>query len=94
MTYLIKTVLWKKLYKYNHDRVGALTAIHEGFQVKVIEITPNMKFTQKRAVEAKNLRPEVHKMMQDVIDVVYIIKIRPLIYNKILTGFCNKHIEV
>lgn len=29
------------------DRVDALSAIHKGLQVRVIEITPNMKFTQR-----------------------------------------------
>jgi len=76
------------------DRGDGLSAIHKGLQVRVIEITPNMKFTQRWAVEAKKLSQEVHKMMQDVIDVACIIKIRPLISSKILLVFCNKHIEI
>lgn len=83
-----------KYIKTTTDRVDALSAIHKGLQVRVIEITPNMKFTQRWAVEAKKLSQEVHKMMQDVIDVACIIKIRPLISSKILLVFCNKHIEM
>lgn len=75
-------------------RVDALNAIHEGVQAKVAKITPNMNFAQRRAVEANKLRPEVHKMMQDATDVVYMINIRPLIYGRILTVFCKLGIEV
>lgn len=72
--------------------MDALTIKHEGFQIKVKEIAPHMRFTQRLAAEEKKLRPEVHKMMEDVIDVVHITK-RPLI-NSILTVFCNKGVEI
>lgn len=71
----------------------ALTAKHEGFQIKVMEIAPNMQFTQRLAVEVKKLRPEVHKMMEDAIDVVHIIKIS-LINSRFLTVFCNTGMEI
>ena len=87
-------VLWENSIKATTDRVGASGAIHKGLQVRVIEITPNMNFTQRWAVEAKKWSQEVHKMMQDVIDVACIIKIRPLISSKILLVFCNEHIEI
>lgn len=87
-------VLWENSIKATTDRVDASGAIHKGLQVRVIEITPNMNFTQRWAVEAKKRSQEVHKMMQDVIDVACIIKIRPLISSKILLVFCNEHIEI
>lgn len=71
-----------------------MQSIHEGAQTKVAKITSNMNFAQRRAVEANELRPEVHKMMQDATDVVYVINIRPLTYSRILTAFCNLCIEV
>ena len=84
----------EKQSKYNPLQSRFLTAIREGFQVKVREIAPKMKLTQRLAVEIKKLRPDVHKMMQDAIDATCIIKIRPLIYSRILTVFCDQEIEV
>lgn len=55
-------VLWKNSMNTTTERVDALTAIPGGFQAKVTEITPNMTFTQRLAVEATRLRPEVHQM--------------------------------
>lgn len=40
-------VLWENSIKATTDRVDASGAIHKGLQVRVIEITPNMKFTQR-----------------------------------------------
>lgn len=87
-------VLWENSMNRSTDRVQALTAIHEGFQVKVVEITPNMKFTHRLAVAASKSRPEMNKIIQDATDGVYMIKIRPLIYRRILTVFCNEDVEV
>ena len=87
-------VLWENSIKATTGRVGASGAIHKGLQVRVIEITPNMNFTQRWPVEAKKWSQEVHKMMQDVIDVACVIKIRPVISSKTLLVFCNENIEV
>lgn len=86
-------VLWENSINITTDCVEALTAKHEGFQIKVMEIAPNMQFTQRLAVEVKKLRPEVHKMMEDAIDVVHIIKIS-LINSRFLTAFCNTGMEI
>lgn len=41
------TVLWENSVNTTADRVDALSAIHKGLQVMVVEIIPNMKLTQR-----------------------------------------------
>lgn len=58
----------------SHWESGCLTEIHEVVWIKVIESTPNVKFIRKLTVEAKKLRAEVYKIMQDVIDEIILSK--------------------
>lgn len=69
--------------------MDAFTAKHEEFQDQGIEITADVKLTQRLTIEAKRLRPEVYKMMQDAPDAVGSTKVRPLIYSGFLIVFCN-----
>ncbi|CAM5073328.1 unnamed protein product [Natator depressus] len=86
-------VLWKNCVSVTTDGMAALTGIKKGFRDKVTEIAPHVKFIHciihRQATAVKKLEPEVHKVVQDVIDLVNFIKTRPL-NSKIFTILCNK----
>ncbi|CAM5136722.1 unnamed protein product [Natator depressus] len=86
-------VLWKNCVSVTSDGAAALTGIKKGFRGKVTEIAPHVKFIHRiihrQAIAAKKLEPEVHKVLQDVIDVVNFIKTRPL-NSRIFTILCNE----
>lgn len=86
-------VLWKNCVSVTTDGAAALTGIKKGFRGKVTEIAPHVKFIHciihRQAIAAKKLEPEVHKVLQDVIDVVNFIKTRPL-NSRIFTILCNE----
>ncbi|CAM4541743.1 unnamed protein product [Lepidochelys olivacea] len=86
-------VLWKNCVSVTSDGVAALTGIKKGFRGKVTEIAPHVKFIHRiihrQAIAAKKLEPEVHKVLQDVIDVVNFIKTRPL-NSRIFIILCNE----
>ncbi|KAG6934017.1 zinc finger BED-type containing 5 [Chelydra serpentina] len=86
-------VLWKNCASITTDGAAALTGIKKGFRGKVTEIAPHVKFIHciihRQAIAAKKMEPEVHKVLQDVIDVVNFIKARPL-NSRIFTILCNE----
>uniref|UniRef100_K7FR34 DUF4371 domain-containing protein n=1 Tax=Pelodiscus sinensis TaxID=13735 RepID=K7FR34_PELSI len=82
-------ILWKNCVSVTTD--GA--AVKKLFWGKFTEIAPHMKFIHciihRQAIAAKKMEPEVHKVLQDVIDVVNFIKTRPL-NSRIFTILCNE----
>ncbi|CAM5151165.1 unnamed protein product [Natator depressus] len=77
-------VLWKNCVSVTTDGAAALTGIKKAPHVKFIH-----SIIHRQAIAAKKLEPEVHKVLQDVIDVVNFIKTRPL-DSRIFTILCNE----
>uniref|UniRef100_K7F2Y8 DUF4371 domain-containing protein n=1 Tax=Pelodiscus sinensis TaxID=13735 RepID=K7F2Y8_PELSI len=86
-------LLWKNCVSVTIDGTAAFTEVKKGFWDKVTEIALHVKFIHciipRQAIAAKKLEPEVHKVLQDVIDVVNFIKTRPL-NSRIFTILCNE----
>ncbi|CAM5121921.1 unnamed protein product [Eretmochelys imbricata] len=77
-------VLWKNCVSVTTNGAATLTGIKKAPHVKFIHCTMH-----RQAIAAKKLEPEVHKLLQDVIDVVNFIKTRPL-NSRIFTILCNE----
>lgn len=69
--------LWRKCSSTTTDGVASLTSIKKGFRGKVTEIAAYVKFIRcsirKHTMAAKMLEPEVHKVLQDIINMINVI---------------------